>query len=124
MLIAATTIALGLTLQSTSSASSIELENSGLVVEELENRRYEYNESLHYDGTTGFSMYDWEVTNSSDEDILLDRSVRVCITDGERHMEEVPGVEPVYETIPAGETVVVPIGCETNDIEGDIEFPW
>ena len=124
MLIVATTIALGFTLQSTSDASSILLEDSNLTVEELENHRYEYSESLHYDGTTGYSMYYWEVTNSSDEDILLDRSVRVCITDGERHMQEVPGVVPVYEVIPAGETVVVPIGCETNDIEGEIEFPW
>lgn len=124
MLIAATTVALGLTLQSTSDASSILLEDSSLTVEELENRRYNYLEYLHYDGTTGYSVYDFEVTNSSDEDILLDRAVRVCITDGERHMEEVPGVVPVYAVIPAGETLVLTIGCETNDIEGDIEFPW
>lgn len=135
MIITSTVLALALHLQSpmetssatataTASASSLSFETASVTVEELESRSYHYPERLHYDGTTGYVNYDFEFTNHSDTDKRIDRSVTVCVTNGELHMEEVPGVLPVYETIPAGESVVVTMGCETSDPDGDVQYPW
>lgn len=128
MIITSTILALSLHLQSpmeaTTSTTSTGLESSSVTVEELESRSYHYEDRLHYDGTTGYVVYDFEFTNHSDVDARINRSVTVCITDGELHMDEVPGVIPVYETIPAGESVVVTMGCETSDPDGDVQYPW